>query len=946
MKRIVVLFIVACIGLSAQAQNQNKTISGTVIEKSNSLPIESVSIRILAEKDSSYITGTITDTKGKFAVKVKPDRYIVEVSFMGFTTQFLQANVRDKNTNLGAITMSENGVLLGEAVITAKAIDIQVKGDTVEYNADSYKVQESAVLEDLLKKMPGVEVDSDGKITVNGKEVKKMLVDGKEFFSDDPKVASKNLPASMIDKLQVLDKKSDLAELTGFDDGEEETVINLTVKPGMKQGTFGNAFAGYGTEKRYEAGAIANYMRNNTQITAIGGVNNTNNAGFSDFTSSMFSGRQSRGGMRFGGNNGIAKTINGGLNFATEHSDKFKWGGDIQFGSVDNEVSSTSSTRYINESGRSEESISWGENKNLNFAASMRFEWNPDKATTIIFRPNIRYGTSDNVQFSETEAWLSSGDYDRREGNSSYTSNGKNLNLRGSLNVSRKLGDKGRTLSMQLSGGYTDSDDDGFDYSYIKNFNSITNLFDERITDQQFFQKDKSNNWRAFLSYVEPLGRNNFLQLTYNIRNSNSNTDKEAFKLNPITNSYTELDEAYTRKMDNSFLNQNISLNFKAIREKYDYTIGLGLEPSSTKTSSFEPGKQEIDTPRKNFLSFAPNAQFNYKWDRRHNLRIDYRGSTNQPSTLQLYDGIVRTTATDTVRGNINLRPSFENRIMLRYQNFNPEKGSTLMAIGRFSATSNDIVSVTDWVDGSKNTSYENINGNMEGNLRVMMNLPFRNRNFSFSSMSFGSFKRSNSFTSEENAPRQKNRSDNFSLTENAGFTFRSDLAENNRLYWLLRSVDFGLRGNIRYQDISYSITKAQNKEVFNFGGSAQMTLFFQKDFTLETDISYSANSGYSDGFKQKEWMWNASISKDIFKDKSGTIRIKAYDILQQRSNISRTMDVEKIEDITSSTINSYVMVNFIYRFQSFKGGAKRTDMEGNRGDRPRPPHGVMRRGH
>ena len=268
-------------------------ITGTVIEEGTNEPIEQATVRLLSVKDSSMIGGVATSRNGSFMLKnIKNGSYLLHVSFVGFDPLYQPLRVTGKTNpvKLGKLALTDGAIQLGEAVVIGKAPEVTVRNDTMEYNADSYKTTEGSMLEDLLKKMPGVEVDSEGKITVNGKEIKKVLIDGKEFFSDDPKVASKNLPSKMIDKVQVLDKLSDMAKMTGFDDGEEETVINLTVKPGMKQGWFGNAFAGYGSEDRYEGNFMVNRFINNNQLTLMGGINNTNNMGFSDLASSMFSG--------------------------------------------------------------------------------------------------------------------------------------------------------------------------------------------------------------------------------------------------------------------------------------------------------------------------------------------------------------------------------------------------------------------------------------------------------------------------------------------------------------------------------------------------------------------------------------------------------------------------------------------------------------------------------
>ena len=287
----------------AFAQQSGVNVTGSVVEQGSDTPIEQATVRLLNVKDSAMVRGVVRARNGSFTLKhVKKGSYLLHITFIGYDPLYkpLQITGKKNPVNVGKLELSDGAIELGEAVVIGKAPEVTVRNDTVEYNADSYKVTEGSVLEDLLKKMPGVEVDSEGKITVNGKEVKKVMVDGKEFFSDDPKVASKNLPAKMIDKLQVLDKKSDMAQMTGFDDGEEETVINLTVKPGMKQGWFGNAYGGYGSKDRYEGNAMVNRFVNNDQITFMGGANNTNNMGFSDLASTMFSGMGGGGGRRGG----------------------------------------------------------------------------------------------------------------------------------------------------------------------------------------------------------------------------------------------------------------------------------------------------------------------------------------------------------------------------------------------------------------------------------------------------------------------------------------------------------------------------------------------------------------------------------------------------------------------------------------------------------------------
>lgn len=953
MKRslLVLLLVVIQLNMFSQSITSTYTLSGTVVDNASKDKIELSSIRVLNPIDSALVAGGSADMNGYFSFNLKEGDYVLKVSYLGYH-EYTRRIKLNRNLNLGEIPLAENSVQLAEAVIETNAIEVLVKGDTVEFNANAYKVQENAVVEDLLKKMPGVEIDENGKITVHGKEVKKIMLEGKEFFSDDPKVASKNLPAQMVDRLQVLDKKSDMALMTGFDDGEEETIINLVVKPGMKEGAFGNILGGYGSKDRYEGNGMVNYLRNNTQMSVLGGINNTNNAGMSDLGSAMFggnSGRGRRGGMGFGGRNGETKAITGGFNFATEHSDKLKWGGDIRYGNNDNIVESRSYKQYTSKDNPGKESVeSSGRNKGNSFATNLRFEWTPDSLTKIIFRPRVEYNTNDNWQksFSTREYEEGAKFFDKNNNSEqNYLSTGSGYKLNGDLDMSRMLNDKGRVLSIGLKGGYSKSDVNGFDFNKV---DYMDVAMADSIIDQRFFQDDKSYNWRVFTSWVEPLGRNNFLELSYNISSQNSESDKLAYNNSNLPDldvdpNYNEQDTLNTRFVENNFINQNVSVKFRAQRMRdnghtYNFTLGLGLEPSSSKTTLREPSLQNITIPRKSFLSFAPSGQFQYYWDRRHNLRIDYNGTTTEPTTSQLglniNDGLNRTIS------NPNLKPSFQNRLNVQYRNFNPEKESFMALNARFTHTSNDIVSTSIVNDiGGRDMTYANVSGNMGGNVRFMFNMPLKTKKWSINSMAYVAYNINNTLIDGA-----KNKAKTLTLQEHAGIRFRSDIFETS------------LRANVRYNNIRNTLTTRNNQGTFNYGGSYDFTFYVPNplrgvpvfehilsDMTIESDLNYSTNSGYTDGFQQQEWLWNASIAKQVLKNKAGTIRFKIYDILQERSNISRTYASDYIQDTTTNIIPSYFMVHFVYRFQIFKGGAKMQEMDGGRGGRGglgRPRHG------
>ena len=914
----------------AFAQQSGVNVTGSVVEQGSDTPIEQATVRLLNVKDSAMVRGVVSARNGSFTLKnVKKGSYLLHITFIGYDPLYqpLQITGKKNPVNVGKLELSDGAIELGEAVVIGKAPEVTVRNDTVEYNADSYKVTEGSVLEDLLKKMPGVEVDSEGKITVNGKEVKKVMVDGKEFFSDDPKVASKNLPAKMIDKLQVLDKKSDLAQMTGFDDGEEETVINLTVKPGMKQGWFGNAYGGYGSKDRYEGNAMVNRFVNNDQITFMGGANNTNNMGFSDLASTMFSGMGGGGGRRggFGAGSGITSSGNAGLNFSKEFKpDKLTLGGNTRYSHSDNDARSKSDRQNIlpGDSSSYDNSEAMSRTKSDNFGVDFRLEWKPDTMTQLIFRPSFSFSHSMNDNFSDATTLDNERDTVNTNKSSNYSeSNGYNLNA--SIDFSRKLNNKGRVFSATLSGGNSDSYSDGMNRSDIVYFNQ-TDALKNSIIDQRSRYDNKGFNYRAYVSWVEPIGHNNFIQATYSISQRKQEALKNVYNQD-ADGIYNVLDSAYSQSYRNNFISQRASLSFKSQRAKFNYTIGLNLDPSYSSSENFV-GDTTLSKITRKVVNLSPMAQFNYMFDKRTNLRIMYNGRTSQPSMTQLQPVADISDPTNITIGNPDLNPRYTNNVFIRFQQFTPEKQRAFMIMANGSYIINDIVSYTSYNQetGVKTTTYKNVNGNYSGNVRMMLNTPLKNKKFSINSMTMASFANSNGYINEE-----KNTNRNLILSERGGIDFRSSY------------LDLGVNGNIRYNATSNSLQKENNQNTFNYGAGGYTTIYLPLNFKIESDVNWSTNSGYGDGFKQNEVLWNASASKSFLKNNQGTLRFKIYDILQQRSNISRSVTASYIQDSEYNTLGSYFMVHFIYRFSIFKGGASASDVKTpGRSGRGRGPMG------
>lgn len=914
------LWILILFSLPLAAQQAGVNIAGTVTEQESGAPIEQATVRLLNPKDSALVRGTASSRTGRFTLKnVEAGSYLLHISYVGFDGLYqpLQITGKTNPVELGKLPLHEGGVELGEALVIGKAPEITVRNDTLEYNADSYKVAEGSMLEDLLKKMPGVEVDKEGKVTVNGKEIKKIMVDGKEFFSDDPKVASKNLPSKMIDKVQVLDKKSEMAAMTGFDDGEEQTVINLTVKPGMKRGWFGNAYAGYGSKQRYEANAMVNRFIGNDQLTLMGGANNTNNMGFSDVASTQFSGMG--GGGRRGGSagSGITASGNAGFNFSKEFSPKATLGGNLRYSHADNDAQSKSSKENIlpGDSSSFDNNRSRHRNRNDHMGADLRLEWQPDTLTRLVLRPSFGYSRSRGADESEFNT-LDGRQDTVNAGFSRYLSEGNGYNGNLQLDFSRKLNSRGRILSASLSGSFSNTDNDGTNYSDIA-YRGKEEAGRNEIIDQQFRNRNTNYNYRIYVSWVEPLGRDNFLQATYSVSGRNQESLKKTFTPDSM-GIYNVLDTAYSQSYRNLFTSQRASLSFKSQRTKFNYTIGLNLDPSYSRSENFV-GDSTLTHLTRKVVNLSPTAQFNYLFSKRTHLRLVYNGRTSQPSVTQLQPVADVSDPLNIRIGNPDLNPRYTNYLSVRFQQFVPEKARAFMVMADGNYTINDIVSYTTYNEetGGKTTTYKNVNGNYNVNMRSMFNTPLKNKKFSLHSSTSASFSNSNGFTNG-----QKNTNQTLTVSEQAGIGFRSSY------------LDIGIDGNFRYNGTHNSLQQQTNQRTFNFGAGGYTTVYLPLGFKIESDVNWAGNSGYGEGYKQNEILWNASASKSFLKNNQGTLRFKIYDLLGQRSNISRSITANYIMDSESNTLSSYFMFHFIYRFSIFKGGATAADARGERGPR------------
>lgn len=913
--------------VAGQATSGAYYLSGSVNDE-NGESLEALSVRVLTSKDSAYVTGGTTNAKGGYSISLaKAGTYLVELSYVGYESAYRTVIVSAMlpKAVLGTVQLKPDEFFLREVSVVGKVPEVVTKGDTIEFNADSYKTPPNGVVEDLLKRLPGVEIDSDGKIKANGKEVTKILVDGKEFFSGDTKVATKNLTADMVDKLQVIDSKSEMTKLTGIDDGDDEKVINLTIKKGMKQGWFGNASAGYGTEARYEASGFANRFVGESQYTILGRSNNNNNMGASDLGSGMYS-RQRGGGMGFGGgSNGLNTSHMLGGNFNTGKGDGFRVGGDVRFSAAKQDNQERSDRQNILQDSVSynysdKSAITRSNDLSMNF----RMNWEIDSFSSVDFRPSFGFNKSDEVQ-SGSSATLSGALDSINSGNTYSTSDAHGYNLSGRLIFTHKSKLKtGRQYSVGVNYSVNRSVDDGY--------NESENRFYQLGTTQTIKQDVDETSWGSSygfnLSYIEPVFTNRFITFQYNYRFSTTNADKLAYDL---TLASSPLDSAYSNRFRNEFMTQQFSLGFRTVREKYNYNVAFNVDPSRSKSINLIDPSRNV--PARTVVNYSPSVDFTYVFDKMANLRLNYRGRTQQPSVSQLQPVTNVSNPLIITTGNPNLDPSYSNNFNARFSSYNSEKQRSIMAMLMGNYVLNSIVSKTtyDSETGVQTTMPVNVDGVWNVNGLLMLSAPFTNKRFTYSSETNASYLNNVGFNNGV-----RNNSGTFALTERLGLKYNSDL------------FDLGVKGNITYQNTQNSVQQNSNRQIYNYGTNANLAVYLPANLTLSTDVDYSGSFGYADGYDRNQWIWNAQLSYQFLKQKQATLALKVYDILQQRNTIRRTITGNYIQDSEYNTISSYGMLTFTYKFNIFSksgNGANASDadqlrqshdfMRGRGGDRP-----------
>jgi len=928
MKKITVLFLFF-IGMIMISKGQSMAISGQIFDQKNQTII-GANVVLLHPKDSTIITGTTSDYYGNFKIDIsKPQKVLIKVSFIGFEDVFISKDILNKSILLGKIVMKDKVTDLKEVTISAQAISVVQSGDTTQINAGAFKTNPDANAEDLITKMPGISIQ-DGKVQAQGETVQKVTVDGQEFFGDDASAVLKNLPAEVVDKIEIFDKKSDQSEASGFDDGNTTKTINVITKVQFRNGVFGKAFGGYGFEDKWKAGLNLNFFKDKRRISILASSNNVNEQNFSseDLLGVMSSGGASsnsnkRGGGRQGGGSasndagsflvdqksGITTTHSLGLNYANQWK-KLNFSGSYFINYTDNNAITDLYRQYIT---AQNEGLTYSEtqeksSQNINHRLNFKIDWKIDSLNSIKFQPKVSVQQNDgtnglmgkNLLLTALQSFVSN----------DYKSNLTGLNISAPIQYRHSFRKKGRMFSINLSLGFNQNMGDNYNNSIVQFYADTlpSDLFNQKA-NQDLLGKTISSNF----TYTEPITKQSQLMFSYGNSYNYSKSNKETYNYSNSNADYSIFDTTLSNNYSSQYVFHNIGTSYRFQQTKWNFSTGVSFQYSQLDGEQVFPFAYTIG---KSFNNILPNAQFQYKFSKKKNLRINYRSSNKAPSVNQLQNVINNTNPLQLSTGNPNLKQNWQNSVTLRYSTSNTEKSTSFMTL--LSCTfiqnyvvTNSIIAMNDSVVAPGITLARGSQLSMPINLDGYFNVRSFNI-YSFPIPKLKSFLNLNFGGTYAKTPGMINHELNYSNTYNAGFGFAisSNISEN---------IDFTLSSNTTYNNISNSLLSGSNSEYYNQNTKFKMQIMPWKWMVFQSDVAHQYNSGLSASYNQNYFLWNAALGFKFLKDNSAELRLSVYDIMKQNNSISRNTTETYYEDIRSNVLQQYMLLTFSYNIKYYK---------------------------
>jgi hypothetical protein len=910
---------------------QTFDLSGKVFEKENLQPIIGASIAV--KKDGKILAGSASDEKGFFQVKRLPaDTYQISFSYVGLKTKTQQVIV-GSDRYMGAVVLEKNTNALEELKIEATQIRVEQKGDTTSINAAAYKVNQDATAEDLVKKMPGITIEN-GTVKAQGEDVKKILVDGKEFFGDDANMALKNLPAEIIDKVQIFNRASDQAQFTGFNDGNTDKTMNITTKSGRNNGTFGKLYAGYGTNDRYQAGGNMNFFKGDRRITVLGLSNNVNQQNFSMqdlFGGSGGAGRMpmgGRGGPRGGGGmggpmsdfmvgqqNGVSTTQSIGLNYSDKWGIKTNVSGSYFFNNSSTITNQLSNRTYLidQETKQFYVDSTGSETNNYNNRFNLRLEHTFDSSHAIIYTPKFSFQSNENTS---NQLALNTVNDTLLNSNSTYKKPiNTGFNVNNNVLYRYKFEKPGRTISLNLIHDLNRRNNDTKQISDITALDK-TGSYVNTLLRQQSLSNSNSNNYNANLTYTENLTDSTQLQLSYNPILNHNLAERATNRFDTANGAYSRIDTLLSNNFDNTITTHRANVSININKNKWKFSAGVTQQFLTIASLQTFP---ENRTFEKSFQNLLPNLNFTYNFSNANTFRFFYRTNTNNPGVTQLQNVIDNTNPVMLSAGNPNLRQEFSQTLLSRYGSNNWHNSQSFFVFAMVTFTDDYIANSTFTATrdsvldngmllsrGSQIARPVNLNGNVNARSFITYGIPVKALKSNVN-MNLG--------VNYSKVPGLVNQLQNFANTFNinTGIVIGSNISEQ---------VDFTISHTSNINFVENTVLSAQNSNFFINTSNVKLNVMPTSSWVIQSDINYTNFSGLGSDFNQNFFLWNAGIAYKFMK-RMAEVKLSVFDLLNQNNNINRTVTETYIEDTRSNVLNRYYMLTFTYNIRKFKASPK-----------------------